>query len=146
MSKDRFRKRYEELDDAERKVAKEKKRVQNSCPHNDHGDLALRWVNNNEGKKAYKCDKCAKLISPKAPETDEVFEAISVIETASDYMRMMVDASTEEGAEKLEWHAKLLENLTKMGKSYSKLKSYQAKKRREQGKKNARRGSAYIET
>ena len=28
MSKDRFRKHYEELDDAERKVAKEKKRLQ----------------------------------------------------------------------------------------------------------------------
>lgn len=148
MSKDRFRKHYEELDDAERKVAKEKKRLQNSCPHNDHGDLTLRWVSGGEKgeKKAYKCDKCSKLISPRAPESKEVFDAINVIETASDYMRMMVDASTEEGAEKLKWHGKMLDELTKMAKNYEKLKNYQANKKKEQGKKNARRGSAYIET
>ena len=69
-----------------------------------------------------------------------------MIETASDYMRMMVDASTEEGAEKLKWHGKMLDELTKMAKNYEKLKNYQANKKKEQGKKNARRGSAYIET
>lgn len=140
-----IKKQIKEIESAERDAVKAKYRAQSTCNHRDHGDPCLTWVESNQNgeiKKAYQCQKCKKKITAKAPETKEVMEAISVIETASDYIRMFIPAESEEDYEKLEWHGKLLENVAKLGKTYSKLKEYNNNQKKKQKNRGGSRGNS----
>ena len=140
-----IKKQIKDVESAEKEAVKARYRAQSTCNHRDHGDPCLTWVEskqNGETKKAYMCQKCKKKISPKAPEVDELMDASSTVETASDYIRMFIPADSDEDIEKLEWHGKLLENLTKLGKSYSKIKDHQAKQKQKNKSRHGSRGNS----
>lgn len=138
-------KAIEDLDKARKQVDKNRERIQLSCDHQKNGEPAIDVIRK-DNKTAWKCRKCQKIISQHAPTDAEIEQAVEVLETASDYARMITDPTTEKGQRQCETYGETIMGIKKFEKVYKSLRSEQAKKKEKRNKqKRGDHGGAYYE-
>jgi len=133
-----------EIESTQEKLEKNKRRFRCMCDHQKNGEIFLEVIQK-DGKTAWRCKKCHKIIDQKAPTDQEMDQVLNQLETASDFMRMLTDTSTEKGQHRCEWQADFLMDAEKFVKAYKQQRGEQAKKKDKANKRRGNHGGAHYE-
>lgn len=138
----------EDLDNSQAKIDKMRKKARLTCDH-QYGprEPALEPYEhrNDSDKKCFKCRKCGALINPVAPSEQKINEALETLETASHYMRLMQDPTSDKGRETCEWLGDTMMSVTKMTKAYNQMKNEQVKRVNKQKSHKGTHSTAHFE-
>ena len=144
-----IRKMIDEFNGAQQKIDKGIMRARLTCDHQfSPRENALKQCENKNdpSKRCYKCEKCGALIPTAVPTEDQINEAVKTLETASHFLRLMSDPSSEKGKEKCEWLAGTMMDVIKMGKAYIQLKKDQeGRSKKNKQKKSGSHSMARVE-
>lgn len=134
-----------EIESTQEQLEKNKRRFRRMCDHQKNGEIFLEVIQK-DGKTAWRCKKCKKIIDQKAPTDQEMDACLNQLETASDFMRMLADTSTEKGLRRCEWQADFLMDAEKFVKAYKQQRGEQQKKKDKRNKSRGSHGGAHYES
>lgn len=142
------RKVMEDLDSSQAKIDKARRKLKLTCDHQvGPREPALDSYEHkgDSNKKVFKCRKCGALINMHAPSESKIDEAYETLETASHYMRLMQDPTSDKGKDTCEWLGGVMMDVTKMTKAYKQMKTEQAKRVKKQQSNRGSHSSARFE-